>query len=194
MKPVDRSELLDLGSYERIRDRFRQRVVALKRQRRLELGSNMSLVFENHDTVLLQIQEMLRTERISDERAIAHELETYNELIPRPGQLSATLFIEYEDAAQRRVMLERLATLRESVHLRIGERRATARFGTHFGEELDRLPAVNYLTFDPGPEAGAALAGTELGAAIEITHPDYPLVLELPPQLRRELASDLSVG
>lgn len=192
MKPVDRAELLELGAYEEIRDRFRQRVIALKRNRRLLLGSNMSIVFENHDTVLLQIQEMLRTERITDERAIAHELDTYNELIPRPMSLSATLFIEYEEPVLRRTMLERFATLREHMHLRIGPARVTARFGTHFGEEMDRLPAVNYLTFEVGAELRDMLANPELPAAFEITHPDYPVSVPLPTALRSELLHDLS--
>lgn len=191
MKPVHRSELLDLGAYETVRDRFRQRVFALKRRRRLEFGKNMSLVFENHDTVLMQIQEMLRTERISDERAIAHELSTYNELIPGPHQLSATLFIEYEEPELRRDMLARFATLRQHMHLWVAERRCDARFGTHFGEEMDRLPAVNYLTFDLGPEAAAALSDPARSAALESSHPDYRLRLELPADLRAELVHDL---
>src|SRR6187402_344807 len=101
MNPVDRSELLGLAAYEQIRERFRQRVIGLKKRRRIEVGRHMSLVFENHDTVLLQVQEMLRTERISDERAIEHELSTYNELIPAPGGVSCTLFIEYDDPKLR---------------------------------------------------------------------------------------------
>jgi hypothetical protein len=192
MKPVDRSELLELGAYEQIRDRFRQRVIELKRNRRLSLGSNMSMVFENHDTVLLQIQEMLRTERITDERAVAHELETYNDLIPAPMALSATLFIEYEEPVLRRTMLERFATLRDHMHLRIGPDRVTARFGTHFGEEMDRLPAVNYLTFEVGPARREVLADFEVPAALEITHPDYPVSVVLPAELRHELVRDLS--
>src|SRR5262245_14515837 len=109
MRKVERSELLDLGAYEQIRERFRSRVIASKQVRRLQLGPHMSLVFENHDTVLLQIQEMIRTERISDERAIQHELDTYNDLLPAAGALSATLFIEYDDPAQRSDMLRRFA-------------------------------------------------------------------------------------
>lgn len=191
MKPVERSELLALGAYEQIRDHFRQRVIALKKRRRVELGPNMSLVFENHDTVLLQIQEMLRTERISDERAIAHEIETYNDLIAKPGAISGTLFIEYDDPQQRRTMLERFASLRQSLHLRIAARRFTARFSTHFGEELDRLPAVNYVTFEPGKEAAGQLRDAATPAQFEIDHPDYPLELPLSRELREELVSDL---
>jgi hypothetical protein len=135
---------------------------------------------------------MLRAERISAERAIAHEIETYNELIAKPGAVSGTLFIEYEDPKQRRTMLDRLASLRHSLHVRIGARRFTARFGTHFGEEMDRLPAVNYVTFELGADAAAQLRDAATPVAFEIDHPDYPLELALPRELREELARDLA--
>jgi hypothetical protein len=192
MRKVDRSELLDLGAYEQVRERFRNRVIASKQIRRLQLGPHMSLVFENHDTVLLQIQEMLRTERISDERAIKHELDTYNELLPDAGKLSATLFIEYEDAAQRSDMLRRFASLREQMILRVGDAQARARFSVHFGEELDRLPAVNYLIFELDPGAGARLLDPAATATLVVDHPDYAVSVALSPQLRAELAHDLT--
>jgi hypothetical protein len=191
MKKVDRSELLSLAAYEEIRPHFRGRMIEVKGRRRVSVGEHMSLVFENHDTMLLQVQEMLRTERISDEAAIAHELETYNELVPAPGNLSATLFIEYDDSAQRTEMLAKFATLRTAVHLVLAESRITARFGTHFGEEMDRLPAVNYLKFEVGQGRLAQLRDTAVPARFEITHSDYPLTVDLPAELRVELARDL---
>jgi hypothetical protein len=191
MRKVDRSELLDLGAYEQIRERFRNRVIASKQIRRLQLGPHMSLVFENHDTVLLQIQEMIRTERISDERAIQHELETYNDLLPEGDRLAATLFIEYDDPAQRSDMLRRFASLREQVVLRVGETQARARFSVHHGEELDRLPAVNYLIFELDPGARARLADPGATATLVVDHPDYAVSVALSTQLRTELAHDL---
>lgn len=191
MRKVERSELLDLGAYEQIRERFRNRVIASKQIRRLQLGPHMSLVFENHDTMLLQIQEMLRTERITDERAIKHELDTYNELLPDSGKLSATLFIEYDDPAQRSDMLRRFATLRERVVLRVGDFHARAAFSVHFGEELDRLPAVNYLIFELDPGAKDRLADPDATATLVVDHPDYAVSVALSPQLRAELAHDL---
>lgn len=192
MRKVDRSELLDLGAYEQIRERFRNRVIASKQVRRLQLGPHMSLVFENHDTVLLQIQEMIRTERLSDERAIQHELETYNELLPEGDKLSATLFIEYDDPAQRSDMLRRFASLREQVVLRVGDGHARARFSVHHGEELDRLPAVNYLIFELDPGARARLADPAGTATLVVDHPDYAVSVALSSQLRAELAHDLA--
>ena len=191
MNKVERSEILALGPYEQIRERFRDRVIALKRHRRVSLGSHMSLVFENHDTMLLQVQEILRTERISDESGIAHEIATYNELIPDPGALSATLFIEYEDEAERTRMLGRFASLRQHIHLDFGSHRATAKFGTHFGEESDRIPAVNYLTFGVSAPAAAMLRDPSASIALIADHPDYAVSFALPPALREQLARDL---
>jgi hypothetical protein len=191
MKKVDRSELLSLAAYEEIRPHFRARMIEVKTRRRMALGEHMTIIFENHDTMLLQVQEMLRTERISDEAAIAHELETYNELVPAPGYLSATLFIEYDDAAQRTSMLAKLATLRTAVQFVIGDSRVTGKFATHHGEEMDRLPAVNYLQFEVGSVKAAALKDASVPAWFEITHPDYPRTAHLPKELRIELARDL---
>jgi hypothetical protein len=192
VRKVERSELLGLGEYEAIRERFRNRIIALKARRRIALGPNMTLTFENHDTVLLQVQEMLRTERISDERSIAHELGTYNELIPPPGSVSATLFIEYADVAERRDKLQQLAGLRSEIRLRIGDRESVARFATHFGEEMDRLPSVNYLSFELGEGAAAQLTNPNVPASLVSTHAAYVAEASLPLALREELADDLS--
>src|SRR5262249_23624595 len=94
MKRVERGEVLGLAEYEQIRDAFRARVIGEKRTRRVQVCPEVSAVFENHDTVLFQIQEMLRAERITKEAGISHEIDTYNELIPAQNELSATMFVE----------------------------------------------------------------------------------------------------
>jgi len=194
MKPVERSELLDLGAYEQIRDHFRNRVIALKKLRRVTLGDHMSIVFENHDTMLLQIQEMLRTERITNEAAIAHELNTYNELLPGAGELSATLFIEYTDASERKVMLERLHDLADHLHIVIGDRTVTARFMTQFGEEPGRLPAVNYVRFKLEATGVASMQAGQVQVSMETSHPDYRARSALSGATRAQLVDDLSAS
>src|SRR3974390_3479199 len=105
MKRIERGEILGLAEYEQVRERFRARVVAEKKARRVQLGPVVSVLFENHDTVLLQIQEMLRTERITKPAAIQHEIDTYNELVPGPDELSCTLMIEIPEKAERDAFL-----------------------------------------------------------------------------------------
>lgn len=190
MKKVDRSELLDLGAYEQIRERFRARIIEDKKHRRLAVGPHMTLIWENRDTVLFQIQEMLRTERITQATAIQHELDTYNELVPAEGQLSATLMIEYDDAAERRVALDRLATVRNEMTIAIGPRSVTAAFRDQPGEEPDRLPAVNYVTFDVGDVADA-LEKEHERAMVRVANAYYQAEAVLSTNMRRALAADL---
>jgi hypothetical protein len=192
MKKVQRNELMSFPAYEEIRPHFRARMIEQKQRRRVSIGEHMTLVFENHDSVLLQVLEMMRTERISDEQAIQHELDTYNDLVPEPGSLCGTLFIEYTDKDERADMLKRFATLRTAMQLAIGDKSFPARFATHFGEEMDRLPAVNYLTFDVGADEAAKLLDPAVHARLEVTHPDYKVSQELTRPVREELAHDLT--
>lgn len=112
-RPISRKDLLSLADYERERAERVARVIALKERRRVEVGPWVSLVFENRQTVLHQIHEMLRIERITDPAAIDHEIETFEDLLPRDGELSATMFIEISDAAQRSAALSRLGSTRK---------------------------------------------------------------------------------
>lgn len=191
MKKVDRAELLDLGAYEQIRERFRARIIEAKKHRRVSVGPAMTFIFENHNSVLFQIQEMLRTERITSESAIAHELSTYNELVPAAGQLSATLMIEYTDPVERKRMLDALASLRTQVKLRLGERSVGAVFHDQPGEEAERLPAVNYLTFELC-DASPLLADASVAVSLCIEHPAYRHEQALSNAQRAALAQDLA--
>src|SRR6266542_3704575 len=94
MRPLVLEDILDLQRYEIERPEFRRRVIAVKSRRRVPLGPLVTLVFENRDTVGFQIQEMARIERIALPEKVAQEVAVYNELLPGPGQVAATLFIE----------------------------------------------------------------------------------------------------
>src|SRR5689334_444586 len=120
MRPILRVELQPNDEYEAVRSEVRARVIEMKKRRRVHLGEHMSAVFENRDSVRLQIQEMLRTERITTESAIRHELDTYNELIPGEDELSLTLFVEIADKAERDRALVELAGLEASIGLEVG--------------------------------------------------------------------------
>jgi hypothetical protein len=191
MRKIERAEILDLGSYEGVRTRFMQRIIALKKNRRAAVGEHMTFVFENRDTMLFQIQEMLRTERITNEKGIAHEIVTYNDLVPGTGELSATLLIEYDDKDERHRMLRELAGLEGHVHLTVGNVKTTASFQVLPGEESTRLPAVNYVLFRPGREAASKLRDKTVPVSIDVDHPAYREQTMLPLGMRHELAEDL---
>ena len=190
MKKIDRSELLPLGEYEKIRDPFRSRIVALKKARRIRIGEDLSLVFENHDTMLMQVQEMLRTERITNEKGIAHELETYNELVPADRELSATLFIEIPDLARREEMLTRLCAIEEHVSIDVGGESCRATF-EEGRRDKGRAAAVQYLKF---PLTDRAIEGLREGkpAALVVDHDTLATRVELLEATLASLVDDLA--
>lgn len=196
MQPVQREEILSIGEYEKIRPHFRARVIEAKKARRVTVSEIISAVFENHDSVLLQIQEMLRTERITSESGIQHEIETYNELVPGPRQLKLTLFVEISDEAERERMLESLAGLEEKVVLEVGNETFVAHSKERKAEGYTRTTAVHYFTFDlseiaTGVLRGAAHAGTPL-VALAVTHPAHPARVLLNRATLKALGEDLT--
>ncbi|MCC6557861.1 MAG: DUF3501 family protein [Polyangiaceae bacterium] len=191
MRPIERNEVLSIGEYEAVRDRFRSRVIEEKRPRRVRVGEHISAVFENRDSVLLQIQEMLRTERITSEHGILHEIETYNELVPGEGQLSLTLFVEIPEREVRDRMLVELAGLEDAIAIEVdGERyRAT---GRREGAVEGRTTAVHYLKVSLSPAAQEAIKGGAAEAALVVDHPRYAERAELGRATLRSLAQDLA--
>jgi hypothetical protein len=122
MRKLTVGDIVDHRAYERERDDFRATVIALKKRRRIALGDFVTIVFENTDTMRFQVQEMARAERMLTDDAIAHEVETYNELIPEPGDLSGTLFIELTDEASLREWLPKLRDIEFAVRFELGPR------------------------------------------------------------------------
>jgi hypothetical protein len=160
MKPIERGEVLGLAEYETIRERFRARVIEEKKRRRVALGPKATAVFENRDTVLLQIQEMLRTERITREGAIEHEIETYNQLVPRAAELSCTVMIEIPEKEERDAFLAAARGFEDHLVLVVSGERVRAKSHADPSRATDeRTTAVHYLKFPLSPTAAAALRG-----------------------------------
>ncbi len=175
MQLVTMAEVLDNPHYERVRPEYRSKVIAEKALRRVAVGPHFTFLFETRLTVLYQIQEMLRIEGITDPKAIRHELDTYNELIPPPGGLSATLLIEYEDAQLRAQELPRLLGIERHVWLKLGDLPpVTALFDTRqIGE--DQVSAVQYLVFalpEPHRRLWPGL-GSSGQIRLGVDHPHY---------------------
>lgn len=194
MKPIERSEVLGLGEYEQIRDHFRARVLALKQKRRVAIGDRMSALFENRDTVLLQIQEMIRTERISEERAVRHEIETYNELVPEAGQLSFTLFIEIADREERERTLVACAGMEKTVSLSVAGERIPATVTARAGLSATRTTAVQYYLVDLSEGAARRIIEGAGPVALVVDHPAYRAEGVISPATMKQLAADLTPG
>jgi len=191
MKPITREELLDLPAYEKIRDAFLRSVIERKKPRYVKLGANMTALFENRDTVLLQIQEMLRTERITQEAAIGHELETYNALVPGDRELSLTLFIEYQDRDERERMLTALAGIEDKFRLRVGAELVPV-IPDARGTDRERTMAVHYIKFPMTQSAFALFMSGSAAVSLEVEHPAYSAVAELPALTLLSLREDFA--
>ena len=190
MRRVGLDDLVGLARYGEVRDRARQRVMAVKRHRRIPLGDAVSLVFENFDTVLFQTQEMLFVERISDLDRVREELTVYNELLPGPDELSATLFVEITDPSETVTRLNQLVGIDECVSIEIAGARYPATFEPGRSRE-DKISAVQYLRFPIGAEGAERLRTEGTPVEIAIDHPSYRARTRLSEEQRRALAEDV---
>ncbi len=191
MRKVTVDELLPIGAYEEIRDRFRQRVIAHKRDRRIFLGPEMTLVFEDHDTVMLQVQEILRSERITAPKAVREELAVYNDLVPPDGALLGTLMIEVVDEVLRERRRREYVGVDDAFFLELGGARIKARFDPT-GRYDDRTAVVRFVIFDL-PEGGRdALLDLATPARVVVEHPRYQASVTLTEATRRSLAEDVA--
>jgi len=193
VRKVERSEIKDLVAYEKARDAMRARVIAIKKDRRVALGENLTVLFENRDTVLFQIQEMCRVERITDDARVQDELDVYNALLPRPGELSATLFIEITEKDEIQLVLDRFMGIDvgPTVWLQVGREFAVpGEFEAgHSDEEKGKLSAVHFVRFAFPPEAVRAFA--EAPVHLVVDHPAERARVELPADTKAELLLDL---
>ena len=101
MRKVKRSDVLDYKTYNDGRDTFRARILDEKAKRRIHVGEHLTFLFESTDTILYQVQEMMRLEQTVRESEIEHEIDTYNQLLGGPGELGCTLLIEIDDPKAR---------------------------------------------------------------------------------------------
>jgi hypothetical protein len=186
------SDILNIADYEKQRPEYRKRIIEAKRHRRVQVGPCMTFVFENRATVLFQIQEMVRTERLVHEEHIQHEIDTYNRLLPSPNELSATLLIDITEAEKIRPMLDSLIGLPEkSVYLVIGEKEIEATFDEEQSEE-GRISAVQYIRWKLDEQEVERLRFGQAEISILIRHPNYQHSTQLTNEQRLAIAKDLS--
>jgi len=192
MNTLQLKDIKPLPEYEAVRKSFRDRIIALKKKRRIPLGDRVTLVFENRDTILFQIQEMMRVEHIYDPARIQDELDTYNPLIAGPDELSSTLFIEITEPERIKEILDQLRGIDSGrcLFFEIGTDRVNGRFEEGQSNE-EKLSAVHYVRFRFSSEQRAAFRDEQVPAALIVDHPHYRARTLLEKEVRRELSGDL---
>ena len=187
-------DVINFFEYEKVREDRRQRVIALKAKRRVEVGPYLSFVFENRATLLFQIQEMCRAERIIDDARVQEEIDVYAALLPRPGELSATLFIEIADQDQIKPVLDRFMGIDTGPHVWMeiaGGPRVPGTFEAgHSDEEKGKLAAVHFVRFAFSAEAIRAFGSSPVDLAVD--HPAARARTRLSDETKAELLTDLN--
>lgn len=193
MPRIERASLMTLEEYARERLQFRAKVMAHKKNRLVQLGENLLLVFEDELTIRYQVQEMLRVERIFEEKGIQEELDTYNPLIPDGQNLKASMMLEYPDPHERSSRLEELIGIEDKVWIQV---EGCERVWAFADEDLERenerkTSSVHFLRFElPERVAEAFKSGANLTIGVE--HPRYTTRVEVPKSVRAALAKDLA--
>jgi hypothetical protein len=193
MRKLTIDDIQDLRAYEKTRDEFRRAIIELKKARRIELGPIMTIVFENTDTMRWQVQEMARAERMLRDEQIAHEVDTYNQLIPDAGELSATLMLELTSEVALHEWLPKLVGVEHAVYIVLPD---GSRVGGAPSEEdearltrEDTTAAVHFLKFrfTPG-EIDLFSSGL---VHIVVDHPAYDQDVALTSEQHVGLLADL---
>ena len=195
MTKLSRKDLYSLEEYSEIRDEFRARVMEHKKNRRLNLGDNLVLLFEDRLVMHYQVQEMLKAEKIFEADGIQEELDAYNPLIPDGTNWKATMMIQYADVAERQQMLAKLVGIENRVWLRVGNHDKVYPIADEDLERAtdDKTSAVHFLRFELIP---AMIADIHKGSIISagVDHENYNVTLDaIPDNVAKSLAEDLEI-
>ena len=193
MQKLTRDDLFSLEQYAEQRPAFREKVLAHKKNRRLELGTNAALYFEDRLTMQYQVQEMLRIERIFEAEGINEELEAYNPLIPDGSNWKATFMVEFSDIDERRAMLTQLTGIEDRVFVQVADFDRVYAIADEDLERADetKTSAVHFLRFElPAEQVATLKKGASLIAGID--HENYRVeVSPVADNIRESLVADL---
>ena len=193
MQKLTRDDLYSLEQCSTLRSEFREKVLEHKKDRRIALGTNAALYFEDRLTMQYQIQEMLRIEKIFEADGINEELEAYNPLIPDGTNWKATFMVEFPEVEERRAMLTQLVDIENKVYVQVGGFEKVHAIADEDLERADetKTSAVHFLRFElPAEQVDALKSGAPLAAGID--HENYQVeIAPVADNIRGSLLGDL---
>lgn len=193
MPKISRDSIMTLEAYAKARPEFRAQVILHKKNRKVNLGENVTLIFEDELTIRYQIQEMLRVEKIFEEEGILDEVNAYRELIPDGNNWKATMMIEYSDPTERADKLSKLIGIENKVWIKIHGYNTVYAISD---EDLERTTeektsAVHFLRFELTKNMIQALQ-QDASLSMGIDHPVYQaLIQQVDNKVRDSLINDL---
>ena len=192
---LKREDLFSLEEYAEQRSNIRKNVMDIKKNREVNLGEHIRLLFENHQTVQYQIQEMLRIEKIFEADGIQDELDVYNPLIPDGSNLKATMMIEYTDVVERTKALSNLIGVEKNIYFQVdNHQNVYAICNEDLERETDeKTSSVHFMRFEFDQ---SMIVDFCKGAKIKIgvSHPNYNCEIILEKRVQDELNQDFMNG
>jgi hypothetical protein len=191
LKKIELKDIIPYNDYLKVRKEFQQKIIKLKKNRRVQVGDNITFVFENRETVLYQIQEMIRLEKMTDEKLIQQEIDVFNKLIPDENELCATILIEIFERQFIKPILNSLVGIHDNkIFLKFADESITPIF---IDENLPdgRISAVLYARFKFNSNQVEKFLNPKNLVSIEINHPNYKAETIIPENVRLSLMEDL---
>ena len=192
---LKREDLFSLEEYAEQRLNIRKNVMNVKKLREVNLGEHIRLLFENHQTVQYQVQEMLRIEKIFEAAGIQDELDVYNPLIPDGSNLKATMMIEYTDVVERTKALSNLIGIEKSIYFQVGNHQNVYAI---CNEDLERetdekTSSVHFMRFEFEQTMIADFC-KGINVKIGVSHPNYDCEIILEQRVKDQLNQDFMNG
>lgn len=192
---ISRQDLIPLNTYRERRDEYIRKMIEYKNNLRVKLADNLSLLFENRNTVLFQIQELINSEDLTDPAELDEYIEIYAGMLPNENELSATLFIELDDQEQLSDLLVKLKGIEHQLTLFVNNEPIKAKFEEEH-DDREFTTSVHYLKFPLTKAAKDLLLSTDiesLDVTLHLTHPNLSAKAALPSScikiLQKELAN-----
>ena len=189
MRKIRLEDIIGIARYELKREEYRKKILKIKASRRIFVGQRITFLFENFDTMLYQVQEMMRAERIVREEPIRQEINVYNELIPDKNQLSATMLIASGNKSDDFKFLTQISGLQNHTFLEIAGEKVYARYDDSQIDD-ERMSSVQYVKFNLSEDQTARF-GNGSTVLIGFDHENYSEKYELIPEQKEILKQDL---
>ena len=193
MENIQLNDLMNIIEYEKVRQKYRNDLIVYKKRRRIGIGPNITVTFENKRTMKFQIQEMMRAERMVHDHQIEEEVNVYNSLLPKKNELSATLFIEVTDESKIKSILNSFIGLTdgENLYFKIGVSKIPAIFESG-REEDDKISSVHYIKFIFNQKSISLFKDQNKDVELEVNYKEYVYNVNLDKKTRESLIEDLN--
>ena len=192
-KPINKSDILNRDQYKAQRKNLREKMVLRKKNRRLDIGPYITIYFENRDTILHQINEMVYIENGGDEQ-VKDEILAYKSLIPNGKELVATLMVEIDSPKKRADFLGKMGGFEENLDVIVNSKviKGNPESDVERTTAEGKASSVQFVHFEFDEESINEFKSTNKDVAITINHKDYKHSTIMNQETKDELSKDFS--